>query len=95
MKVPGGRQTLLLKALGSVSRLRILLALWKLGGEVTVYRICRFTGLGRGRVTYHLKILVESGLVRKRSYASISLYALNRESEEAAAVAELFRRLRL
>lgn len=34
-------------AIGNPSRLKILLVLWKSDKELTVYKICQRTGLGR------------------------------------------------
>ncbi len=62
--------------LGNPCRLRILLALARHREELSVYKIAKFSGLGRASVTKHLPMLVERGLVRKRAYGRISLYSL-------------------
>lgn len=89
------RQTLLLNTLGNASRLRIFLALWKSKEELTVYRICRFTGLKRRLVDYHLPKLIESKLVLKKVYGEIPLYTINKEGHEANALIEFFKKVKI
>jgi|YelNatPaOPRAMG01_1025707.scaffolds.fasta_scaffold77320_1 DNA-binding transcriptional ArsR family regulator len=62
---------------GNPSRLRILLALARHREELSVYKIAKFSGLGRASITKHLPLLAEGGLVRKRAYGRISLYSLS------------------
>ena len=50
-------------AIGNPSRLKIMLILWKSDKELTVYKICQRTGLGRSAVTRHLGNLVDAGLI--------------------------------
>lgn len=52
-------------AIGNPSRLKILLVLWKSDKELTVYKICQRTGLGRSAVTRHLGNLVDAGIVSR------------------------------
>jgi len=81
----------LIETIGDSSRLKILLALWKSGQELRVYKICRFTGLGRSSVRRHLNNLVESGLVSKRIYGEIALYSINNDNPKANALVNFFR----
>jgi DNA-binding transcriptional ArsR family regulator len=69
----------LIEAIGNPSRLRILLALWKSEKELTVYKICQRTGLGRSPVSRHLSNLVETLLVSRRIYGEIPVYAINKD----------------
>jgi DNA-binding transcriptional ArsR family regulator len=66
-----------IEAIGNPSRLKILLVLWKSDKELTVYKICQRTGLGRSPVTRHLHKLTDYGLVSRRIYGEIPLYTLN------------------
>jgi len=79
------------ETIGNPSRLKILLALWKSGQELRVYKICRFTGLGRSSVRRHLEKLVGSGLVSKKTYGAIALYSINNNNPKANALARLFK----
>jgi len=84
-----------IEAIGNPSRLRILLVLWKSDKELTVYKICQRTGLGRSAVARHLNNLVESQLVSRRIYGEIPLYAINKKDSRAMAIVELFTKIRL
>jgi len=84
-----------IEAIGNPSRLKILLALWKSDKELTVYKICQRTGLGRSAVARHLNNLVESQLVSRRIYGEIPLYAINKNDSRAKAIVELFTKIRL
>ena len=77
-------------AIGNPSRLKILLALWKSDKELTVYKICQRTGLGRSAVSRHLHNLVETGLVSKKIYGEIPLYGIKKEDFRALALIEFF-----
>ena len=83
------------ETIGDPSRLRILLALWKSDRELRVYKICRFTGLGRSSVKRHLDRLVESGLVSKKIYGEIALYSVNKRNPRSNALANFFEEARL
>ena len=76
--------------IGNSSRLRILLALWKSGQELRVYRVCCSTGLGRSSARRHLNNLVESGLVTKNVYGEIVLYSLNKVNPRLKALVKFF-----
>ena len=82
-------------AIGNPSRLKILLALWKSDKELTVYKICQRTGLGRSSTLRHIQNLVETGIVSRRIYGEIPLYAINRNDPRARAIVELFTKIRL
>ena len=62
---------------GNPSRLRIILTLARHREELSVYKIAKFSGLGRASITKHLPLLAEGGLVRRRAYGRISLYSLS------------------
>ena len=70
----------LINAIGNESRLKILLVLWKSNQELTIYKICRFTGLGRSSVGRQIRNLVEWDLVSKKIYGEIPLYTINNEN---------------
>jgi DNA-binding transcriptional ArsR family regulator len=81
----------LLGVLASKSRLKILAALWKASGkELTAHRISQSSGLKKKTVYRQLPQLVENRLVSKKIYGTICLYALNKESREAEALARFF-----
>jgi len=84
-----------IEAIGNPSRLKILLVLWKSDKELTVYKICQRTGLGRSAVARHLHNLVETGLVLKKIYGEIPLYAINRDESRARALMDLFARIKI
>ncbi len=62
-----------IEAIRYPSRLKILLVLWKSEKELTVYKICQRTGLGRNAASRHLGCLVDAELVSRRIYGE-SLY---------------------
>jgi DNA-binding transcriptional ArsR family regulator len=84
-----------IEAIGNPSRLKILLALWKSEKELTVYKICQHTGLGRSAVARHLNNLVETGLVSRRIYGEIPVYCIGSEDFKARALIEFFARIKL
>jgi len=83
------------EAIGNPSRLKILLALWKSDKELTVYKICQRTGLGRSAVARHLNNLVESGLVSRRIYGEIPVYTINGDNFRARGITEFFSKMKL
>jgi DNA-binding transcriptional ArsR family regulator len=85
----------LIEAIGNPSRLRILLALWKSEKELTVYKICQRTGLGRSSAARRIQNLVETGIVSRRIYGEIPLYAINGNDPRAKAIVEFFTKIRL
>jgi DNA-binding transcriptional ArsR family regulator len=84
-----------IEAIGNQSRLKILLVLWKSDKELTVYKICQRTGLGRSAVSRHLHNLVEIGLVSRRIYGEIPLYAINKDNFSSVALIDFFARMKL
>ncbi|MBM4401268.1 MAG: winged helix-turn-helix transcriptional regulator [Crenarchaeota archaeon] len=83
------------EAIGNSSRLKILLVLWKADKELTVYKVCQRTGLGRSSTSRHIQNLVEIGIVSRRIYGEIPLYTLNGNDPRAKAIVELFTKTRL
>ncbi|MEM3551717.1 MAG: ArsR family transcriptional regulator [Candidatus Bathyarchaeia archaeon] len=83
-----------IEAIGNPSRLKILLVLWKSDKELTVYKICQRTALGRSAASRHLRNLVETGIVSRRIYGEIPLYAINRNDSKARALADLFTKIK-
>ena len=85
----------LIHAIGNESRLKILLVLWKSDKELTIYKLCVFTGLSRGSIIRHIRTLVEIMLVLKKYYGEIPLYTLNMQSSDVKALLDFFRKTRL
>ena len=79
-----------IEAIGNPSRLKILLVLWKSDKELTVYKICQRTGLGRSAVSRHLSNLVETRLISRRIYGEVPLYAINKDDYRTRALIEFF-----
>ena len=84
-----------IEAVGNSSRLKILLVLWKSDKELTVYKICQRTRLGRSAVSRHLRNLFETGLVSKMVYGEIPLYSINKDDHRARAIVEFFNAIKL
>jgi DNA-binding transcriptional ArsR family regulator len=84
-----------IETIGNPSRLKILLVLWKSEKELTVYKICQRTGLGRSSASRHLHNLVEAELVLKKVYGEIPLYAINKDDFRARAVTEFLTKTKL
>jgi len=84
-----------IEAIGNPSRLKILLVLWKSDKELTVYKICQRTGLGRSSVSRHLRNLVETGLISRKIYGEIPMYTINRNDFRAKAVVEFFIKIKV
>ena len=82
------KQAMFLDTIGNGSRLKIFLALLKSKDELTLYKICRLTGLKRKLVEYHILKLIVGELVLKKVYGQIPLYTINNESREANALIE-------
>jgi DNA-binding transcriptional ArsR family regulator len=79
-----------IEAIGNPSRLKILLVLWRSEKELTVYKICQRTGLGRSAVARHLLMLVNAGLVSRRVYGEIPVYALNIDESRVRGIVDFF-----
>jgi DNA-binding transcriptional ArsR family regulator len=82
-------------AIGNPSRLKILLVLWKSDKELTVYKICQRTGLGRSSTARHLSNLVQIGLVSRTLFGEIPLYTINKGDSRAMAIMEFFAKTKL
>ena len=85
----------LLEALGNRARLKILITLAKSSTPLTIYKIGRFSGLGRSTINRNIGILVEAKLVERVLYGEIPLYALNLEAEDVKALVKAFHEMRL
>jgi len=84
-----------IEAIGNSSRLKILLVLWKSDKELTVYKICQRTGLGRSAASRHLRSLVETELVSRKIYGEIPMYTINRDDFRAKTVVEFFIKIKV
>jgi DNA-binding transcriptional ArsR family regulator len=84
-----------IEAIGNQSRLKILLVLWKSDKELTAYKICQRTGLGRSAVSRHLHNLIEVGLVSRRVYGEIPLYTMNINESRANALMDFFAKAKI
>ena len=84
-----------IEAIGNPSKLKILLVLWKSDKELTVYKICQRTGLGRSAVSRHLHNLIQNGPVSRRVFGEIPLYTINRDESRARALMDLFARIKI
>jgi ubiquinone/menaquinone biosynthesis C-methylase UbiE len=69
-----------LRALSDATRLRILALLQK--NELSVQEIQEITKVGQSRISTHLGLLQESGLVQSRREGKRTFYRLNKEAEE-------------
>ena len=76
-----------LRALSDATRLRIVALLEK--GELSVHELQEITRLGQSRISTHLGLLQDSGLVQSRREGKRTFYKLNEESDES--VAELLK----
>jgi DNA-binding transcriptional ArsR family regulator len=77
-------------AIGNPSRLKILLVLWKSDKELSVYKVCQRTGLGRSAVARHLHMLTDVGLVSRKIYGEIPIYSINKDASMARTLIEFF-----
>lgn len=84
-----------IETIGNPSRLKILLVLWKSDKELTVYKICQRTGLGRSSVSRHIRNLLEAQIISRRVYGEIPLYSINKQGSRARAIVEFFNNIRL
>jgi len=89
------REKRLITALGNRARLKILLTLARSSTPLTIYKIGRYSGLGRPTINRNIKILIEAKLVERVLYGEIPLYTLNHEAEEVEVLIDAFRRMRL
>lgn len=82
-------------ALGNRARLKILLTLAKFSAPSTIYKIGRYSGLGRSTINRNIGILVEAKLVERTLYGEIPLYKLNLESDDMRVLVKAFREMKL
>ena len=72
-----------LRALSDATRLRIVALLEK--DELSVHELQEITRLGQSRISTHLGLLQDSGLVQSRREGKRTFYKLNEESEGSVA----------
>ena len=72
-----------LRALSDATRLRIVALLEK--QELSVHELQEITRMGQSRISTHLGLLQDSGLVRSRREGKRTFYGLNPEADGAAA----------
>jgi DNA-binding transcriptional ArsR family regulator len=82
-------------ALGNRARLKILIMLAKSSTPSTIYKIARYSGLGRSTINRNIGILVEARLVERTLYGEIPLYKLNPESDDMQVLVKAFREMKL
>jgi len=90
-----GHEALLIDALGNRARLKILITLARSSTPLTIYKIGRYSGLGRSTINRNIGILVEAKLVERMLYGEIPLYKLNLESGDVKALVTAFREMKL
>lgn len=73
-----------LRALADPTRLRLLALLH--GQELSVHELQEITGLGQSRISTHLGLLAEAGLVQARREGKHTFYGLVRSPSPAAAL---------
>jgi ubiquinone/menaquinone biosynthesis C-methylase UbiE len=73
-----------LRALADPTRLRLLALLH--GQELSVHALQEITGLGQSRISTHLGLLAEAGLVQARREGKRTYYGLARSNSTAAAL---------
>ena len=66
------------KALSDDFRIKILCYLYE-NGEQCVCSLCEIFEINQSGLSYHLKILLDSGLLIKRKNAVWNIYSLNRD----------------
>ena len=77
-----------LKALADSSRVRLTAIL--LAGEFTVQELCRIMGMGQSRVSRHLKILTEAGILTVKRQGTWSYYRVGGDSPFFTAIRPAF-----
>lgn len=90
-----GREEKLIDALGNRARLKILLTLTRSSTPLTIYKIGRYSGLGRSTINRNIGALVEVELVERVLYGEIPLYTLNIETKEVGALVKAFHEMKL
>jgi ArsR family transcriptional regulator, arsenate/arsenite/antimonite-responsive transcriptional repressor len=80
----------LFKALGDPTRVRIVNAIARSGGEVCACDLVEPSGLAQPTVSHHLKKLLDAGLLEREQRGKWAFYSLKRDAvEKLAAVADL------
>ena len=72
-----------LRALSDPTRLRIVALLEK--GELSVHELQEITRMGQSRISTHLSLLQDSGLVQSRREGKRTFYKLNPQTDGVAA----------
>ncbi len=85
----------LIDALGNRARLKILLTLARSSAPSTIYKIGRYSGLGRSTINRNIGMLVKARLIERTLYGEIPLYKLNLESDDVQALIKAFREMKL
>ena len=80
----------LLKALADPCRLRLVAVL--LRGEFTVQELTRILGMGQSRISRHLKILTEAGVLSVKRQGTWSYYRAGEENPFFCAIRPAFER---
>ena len=80
----------LLKALADPCRLRLVAVL--LRGEFTVQELTRILGMGQSRISRHLKILTEAGVLSVKRQGTWSYYRAGEENAFFCAIRPVFER---
>jgi ArsR family transcriptional regulator, arsenate/arsenite/antimonite-responsive transcriptional repressor len=80
----------LFKALGDPTRVRIVNAIARSGGEVCACDLVEPSGLAQPTVSHHLKKLLDAGLLEREQRGKWAFYSLKRDAvEKLAAIADL------
>jgi len=66
----GLREVAGLRAIANIQRLAVLVAL-HLAGRLTFTELSRVTGIGKGSLEHHLKVLEEEGLVKRNRHLTL------------------------
>ena len=79
------------RVLGSPGRVRILIQMARNPVSMSIYRLRAATGLRREDIKKHLRILMESGLVRELHVDNKRMYVLDLENPVVEKLIELFK----
>jgi ArsR family transcriptional regulator len=66
------------KALADIKRLE-LLHLICVNGKTCVFDLCNMMNMTQSKLSYHLKILLDAGLINKETQGTWSYYELNKD----------------
>ncbi len=89
MKLESGIKAL--RAIAEPTRLRLLHAISR--GEISVEELCAVLGQSQPRISRHLRVLVDSGLVSRFRDRHRIYYCLPRDGEEIALVRDILARI--